>query len=64
MKTSRCGLEQQIREVRIALSRLRGMKKFRGQKALVRDTERHLALLIEALNQHDRGQNSAIAAAI
>jgi hypothetical protein len=40
------------------------MKKFRGQKALVRDTEKHLALLIEALNQHDRGQNSAIAAAV
>jgi len=40
--------EQQIRSVRDAVAKLRGLKRFRGQDDLVRDAEGHLVMLQEA----------------
>jgi hypothetical protein len=64
MATPIVGIEQQIEHVRKALTKLRSMAKFRGKKALIRDTEKHLAMLIDKLNERDQGQDMTAVGAV
>jgi len=64
METPSTGLDQQIREARAALARLRSLKKFRGKKVLVRDTEQHLARLLETQEESEHSEDSAAVAAV
>jgi len=57
-------LEPQIHEVREALAKLRSMKKFRGKKVLIRDTEQHLARLLHAQEERECGQDYTAVGAV